>query len=78
MNDISKKIIAGLVSVICIVIGVFFLLLCYANAGMVAAGSKYPEPIPMIPLILGIILIAIGIIITLLYLRSIRKKKRDT
>lgn len=78
MNDASKKIIAGMVSVICIVIGVFFLLLCYVNAGMIAPGSKYPEPIPMIPLIIGIILIIVGIIIPLLYLRSIGKKKRDT
>jgi membrane protein implicated in regulation of membrane protease activity len=79
MNDISKKIIVGIVSIICIVIGVFFLLLCYANAGMVAAGSKYPEPIPMLPLILGIILIAIGAIVSLLYyIRCVKKKKRVT
>ena len=73
MNDSIKKIEMWIISIICIFFGVFFLLMCYMTAGMIAPGSKHPEPAPMIPLILGIVLIITGTVIPLIC--KIRKKK---
>ena len=76
MNDDVKKFLIAIIDGICIVFGVVFLFMCYMKSGMIAPGSKHPEPVPVIPLILSIILIAVGIITPLLY--KLIEKKRDT
>ncbi|MEA2055636.1 MAG: hypothetical protein U9O49_02245 [Candidatus Thermoplasmatota archaeon] len=67
MNGDVKKFLTAIIGGICIVFGVVFLFMCYMKSGMIAPGSRHPEPVPVIPLILGIILIAVGIITPLLY-----------
>ena len=74
MNDASSKIIMGIASVICICCGAFFLLLCYMKSDMIAPGSKYPEPVPIVPLLLGIVILVIGIIVPLTYKMKKRRK----
>lgn len=61
MNDDVKKFLTTITGGICIVFGVVFLFMCYMKSGMIAPGSKHPESVLLIPLVLGILLISIGI-----------------